>query len=703
MPPSSVQALVTALQAAPLLEAAQRTELLESLQERFTDPRALADELRRRGWLSDFQADQLLQGKGSELVLGPYVLVEWLGAGGMGQVFKARHVLLKRTVAVKVIRRDRLADPQAVQRFLREMEAAGQVCHPNVVLTHDAAQVGDTFLLAMEFIDGQDLARRVRDDGPLPVARACDVIRQAALGLQHAHERGLVHRDVKPSNLLVTADGVVKIVDLGLARLCQAGEAALQESLTDPGAVMGTPHYLAPEQARDAHRADIRSDIYSLGCTFYYLLTGRPPFAGKTLAELVLRHADGAAEPVERVRPEVPAAVGAIVRRMMARRAADRYQVPAEVARALAQTLPAPPLGPAPDLTTTVDARPAQGRPGRNRGRLLGAAAGLLGLILLVLAWRFSGGRQDGPVLAGPGKGEPPAANPPVPAAAGTRMLRPTSSGALAPVTVVPYRFRPATRPGLPSRNVRIYQENEADDSVRTTVLGEGGVIGHVQEGPTFHLGALVVGSRGLRVVVNPRLGYTTALGLRFKDDATLAVLEEGVVATERTGVRALGPDGVVYVSRDTMVAGEDRTVMMFEVYHWLPPLKVSTASRNIQVVENGDATFTITGLGADSAVAAGEKPGGGQVALPDALGSKNVKVVVNRAPGYTTVAGLRFAEDVTMNITRDGFVEIDRPGVLALEPFNKEVYVSRAWEPRRGFVMVLAERAFPPGETNKK
>jgi serine/threonine protein kinase len=308
----------------------------------------------------------------------------------MGEDFKARHPLLKRTLAVKVLRPDRLA-AGTVQRFLREIEAAGQLSHPNIVMAHDAAQVGDTFLLVMEYVEGRDLARWVQEGGSLPVARACDFIRQAALGLQHAHERGLVHRDVKPSNLLVTdREGVVKVADLGLARLRQPDAAgALHGTWTQEGAVMGTPHYLAPEQARDARRADTRADVYSLGCTFYHLLTGRPPFAGQSLAELVLRHAGDEAEPVERLRPEVPAEVAAVVRRMMAKRPEDRPQSAAEVAQALAGPASAAgPPSPPQAFATTLDFPPARGRParGRARKRLLAAGAALAVLTALALA-----------------------------------------------------------------------------------------------------------------------------------------------------------------------------------------------------------------------------------------------------------------------------------------------------------------------------
>src|SRR5262249_42521945 len=195
-----------------------------------------------------------------------------------------------------VIRRDRLKSPEAVQRFYQEVQAAAHLSHPNIVLAYDAGPAGTTHYLSMEFVDGHDLARVVKERGPLPVAQACDYIRQAALGLQHAHERGMVHRDIKPHNLLVAATpaeqraggpawGVVKILDMGLARL-QQGLSEQERGLTRTGAVIGTPDFLAPEQALNSRAADVRSDLYSLGCTFYYLLAGHAPFHAESLTQL---------------------------------------------------------------------------------------------------------------------------------------------------------------------------------------------------------------------------------------------------------------------------------------------------------------------------------------------------------------------------------------------------------------------------------
>ncbi len=242
-----------------------------------------------------------------------YRLIELLGAGGMGTVFKAEHRLMKRAVAVKVIDSALFTDPAVTGRFAREMEAAGKLTHPNIVHAYDAEEVGDTHFLAMEYVEGVSLTNLLNQRGPLPPAEACSYIRQAALGLQHAHERGMVHRDIKPQNLMVTSERQVKILDFGLARfvletapagalLASTGadtEVVLTEvnppiePLTQVGTVMGTPAYIAPEQARDPHTADIRADIYSLGCTLYDLLTGRPPILAGTDRKRVIGHLQG--------------------------------------------------------------------------------------------------------------------------------------------------------------------------------------------------------------------------------------------------------------------------------------------------------------------------------------------------------------------------------------------------------------------------
>jgi serine/threonine protein kinase len=339
-PVTSVPRLVQALRTVPLLPREQMDHLAGVLASRYPDPNRLARHLMRCNWLTTYQAEEVLAGRTAELVLGHYLLLEPLGAGGMGQVFKARHCPLDRVVALKVLQRKYAENPTLVQRFQREARAAARLQHPNVVMALDAGDVRGRHYLAMEYVEGSDLAVLVERFGPFDVAQACDVIRQAALGLQHAHERGIVHRDIKPDNLLLTAsEGLVKILDLGLVRLDYLPDSGDGQSLTPLNKLLGTIDYIAPEQGRDAHGVDIRADLYSLGCTFYFLLAGRAPWAGVPAHDKLQKQQTEDPAPVESLRPGVPPAVAATVRKLMAKRPEDRFQTPAEVARVLAACL----------------------------------------------------------------------------------------------------------------------------------------------------------------------------------------------------------------------------------------------------------------------------------------------------------------------------------------------------------------------------
>jgi serine/threonine-protein kinase len=335
MPITSAVDLVGLLRRHRLLEPEQ-LEQLPAVPAGAQGARALARELIGRDWITPYQINQLFQGRGAELVLGPYVLLERLGEGGMGQVFKARHVKLRRVVALKVIRPQRLAKEDAVRRFHREIRTAAQLSHPNIVMAYDADEANGTHFFAMEYVAGVDLASLVKAQGPLAVDLACDYARQAALGLQHAHERGMVHRDVKPHNLLLTRQGVVKVLDLGLARLTQPGEDKPSSVQTKTGVVMGTPDYIAPEQARDSRAADTRSDLYSLGCVLYQLLSGRVPFPTGSVTEKLLHHVMDEPTPLRELRRDVHSAVAAVVHKLMAKCPEDRFQTPSEAAAALA-------------------------------------------------------------------------------------------------------------------------------------------------------------------------------------------------------------------------------------------------------------------------------------------------------------------------------------------------------------------------------
>jgi serine/threonine protein kinase len=269
--------------------------------------------------------------------LGEYKLLEKLGEGGMGAVYKAMHTKLGRVVALKILSRERVWDDRVVARFEREMRAAGAVDHANVVRATDAREVDGIRLLAMEFVDGLDLAALVRRCHPLPVADVCELVRQAALGLQAAHEHGLVHRDVKPSNLMLSRQGQVKLLDLGLARF--ALDQPLGAEVTSSDQTVGTIEYMAPEQFSDSHAVDIRADIYSLGCTCFKLLTSQTPFGSteqRGLVQRILAQIDQPLPSIHRFRGDVPKELCAVLERMLAKDPAARPATPAAVAELMA-------------------------------------------------------------------------------------------------------------------------------------------------------------------------------------------------------------------------------------------------------------------------------------------------------------------------------------------------------------------------------
>jgi serine/threonine protein kinase len=346
-------------------------ELRRLSAERGTDDGpAWTQDLVRRGALTAFQAEQLLAGNGDRLVLGGYRILERLGEGGMGQVFRAEHQLMKRVVALKVIAggpfqagapwhdsstnfdiflpnpRTASLAPDDLAAFHREVRAAGRLRHPNIVTAYDAAEDRGIHFLVMEYVPGVDLGRLVRESGPLPVALACEYVRQAAQGLQYAHEQGVVHRDVKPSNLLLTWEGagvdrrttlvadrhVVKLLDLGLARL---RDQSREDDAGSEGVLCGTPDFLAPEVGEDSRIVDIRADLYSLGCTFYYLLTGHTPFPGGAWTAKLVRHRLDAPPPLTNFRDDVPGEVSTVLERLLAKDPVNRYQVPADLIAAL--------------------------------------------------------------------------------------------------------------------------------------------------------------------------------------------------------------------------------------------------------------------------------------------------------------------------------------------------------------------------------
>lgn len=267
------------------------------------DARALGRACIELGLLTQFQAERILNGKITGLILGQYRILEELGRGGMGRVYRAVHERMGRKVAIKVLSPQLMRSPKAQALFEREVRAISRLSHPNIVTAFDANVFEGRHFLVLELVDGPNLSQFLRKHGALNVDQSLEYAKQAALGLAHAHKRGLVHRDIKPGNLLISLEehdgkkvpGPVKISDFGLARLRDSSSGKAEESSlgVEEHSVTGTPDYISPEQARDVHLADIRSDIYSLGCTFYQCLTAKPPFEGNIIEKLI-RHASEA-------------------------------------------------------------------------------------------------------------------------------------------------------------------------------------------------------------------------------------------------------------------------------------------------------------------------------------------------------------------------------------------------------------------------
>ncbi|MGB8853673.1 MAG: serine/threonine-protein kinase [Pirellulales bacterium] len=323
-----------------LLDAARLDEATAAWPDRSGPlPDELVQSLIDAELLTKWQTDQLRRGRHKGFVLGKYRLLRLIGAGGMSSVYLGEHTTLHSKVAIKVLPIKRVDQSSYLARFEREAQASARLNHPNIVRAFDLDTSGSIHFIAMEYVAGIDLHAKVKQDGPLPLRQAVDFIRQAALGLQYAHEEGLVHRDIKPANLILDNRGTVKILDLGLA--FAKGED--DESLTQEHGekVLGTADYLSPEQAKDSHKADARSDIYALGCTFHYLLTGRPPFAKGTLAERIQAHLRTPPPNLLEERPDTPPALVELFFRMMEKHPDARPQTAREVAATLAAWLAA--------------------------------------------------------------------------------------------------------------------------------------------------------------------------------------------------------------------------------------------------------------------------------------------------------------------------------------------------------------------------
>ncbi|MDY0165376.1 MAG: protein kinase [Thermoguttaceae bacterium] len=352
----SPEELLSTIEKSDLLDAEQLAAARQSVQG-LDDATVAARKLARDGHLTRWQAAQLLAGR-SSFLLGKYKLIDLLGRGGMGRVFLGRHVTMQRPVALKIVSRDVGNNPAALERFLAEARAIAALDHPAIVQAYSVDCEGERYYIVMEYVDGRDLQRVVEEDGPLDCRTAVDYMRQAADGLAHAHGRNLVHCDIKPSNLLVNSQGQVKILDMGMARL---GGGDDEDDVSDSNHILGSVDYLAPEQALGSGNFDHRADIYSLGCTLYFLLTGHPPFPEGTLPERILKHQTQQPRPIPTERPDVPPQLVQVCRRMMAKQPEDRFQSADEVIAALAEL-------PAVDREAAPAGAAAVARPGPDAG-----------------------------------------------------------------------------------------------------------------------------------------------------------------------------------------------------------------------------------------------------------------------------------------------------------------------------------------------
>jgi serine/threonine-protein kinase len=354
-----VQEFLDSLMESLLLSPEEIERAVAALPGGATDGVSLGRLLVNAGVLTSYQMEAVRVRKFAELRIGNYDVLDRLGAGGMGTVFKARHRRMKRIVALKLLPQNLAKDTHFVRRFQREVETIARLSHRNIVMAHDADEDAAGPFLVMEFVNGCDLATLVTKLGPLSVADAVNCILQAAHGLAYAHDQGIIHRDIKPANLLRDGTGIVKVTDLGIARLsslARDGEST-KGSLTQTGGILGTVDYMAPEQAVDSTKIDCRADIYSLGATLYFLLAGEPPYPAQTVMAAFLKHRDAPIPSLTSVRADVPAALDAVFGRMMAKAPADRFSSMVEV------------IGELEKIETTTDAKltpalPEVGRPG---------------------------------------------------------------------------------------------------------------------------------------------------------------------------------------------------------------------------------------------------------------------------------------------------------------------------------------------------
>ncbi len=307
------------------------------------DPAKVARYFEKADLISKWHSDKLLAGKYKGFFLGKYKLLGHIGTGGMSSVYLAEHTGLQDRRAIKVLPKKRVKDASYLARFQLEAKAIASLNHPNIVLAYDIDNEGDVHFIVMEYVDGVDLQVLVKRDGALDPSTAAELIAQSARGLDHAHNNGVIHRDVKPANLLIDQDGVVRLLDMGLALVSADDDESL--TVANNENVLGTADYLAPEQALNSHTVDHRADIYGLGCTLYFLLTGKPPFSDGTLAQRIAKHQKEMPTTIRQLRPDVPGELEGICVKMIQKDPAYRYQTAADCAAVLEKFVEAVPKG----------------------------------------------------------------------------------------------------------------------------------------------------------------------------------------------------------------------------------------------------------------------------------------------------------------------------------------------------------------------
>jgi len=337
---STISTFAEALKKSRLLSEDQIQARMKEFQDAsvdLSDPKSLAQAFVASEDITKWQADKLLSGKHKGFFLGKYKLLGHIGTGGMSSVYLAEHIKMGDKRAVKVLPKSRVSDTSYLHRFQREARAIAALNHPNIVRAYDIDNDGDLHYIVMEYVDGDDLQTWVKRDGPFSFERAAEVILQAARGLQHAHDCGMIHRDVKPANLLIDSQRKIKLLDMGLALYAEQGETSL--TIEHNENVLGTADYLAPEQALNSHKVDHRADIYGLGCTLYFMLAGHPPFPEGTLAQRIAKHQTEMPESLRKVRPDCPGELEGIVVKMIQKEPQYRYQSATAVAEVLEEWL----------------------------------------------------------------------------------------------------------------------------------------------------------------------------------------------------------------------------------------------------------------------------------------------------------------------------------------------------------------------------